>query len=147
MSEAVARALQDESRTPDSRPPERPNEPTLANKARNAIGAESGQPANPEDYAPATEPESPLFKGHVKRGTASGVPLYQDLAVVPGANLPQLRLDLHVYAAKAADRFALINMRKVHEGDTVAEGTKVENITPDGVLMSHNGSKFLLPRE
>ena len=65
-------------------------------------------------------PAHPLFKGHVKRGTESGYMLYQDLAVTAGADLPQLRLDLHVYAAKPQDRFALINMRKMHEGDSPA---------------------------
>jgi Type II secretion system protein B len=125
-----------------------PSEPTLANRAHNGTDTENGPPPNPDDYQPATEPASnSLFKGHVKRGTEDGVPLYQDMAVVPGANLPELRLDLHVYAASAQDRFALINMRKMHEGDALQDGTRVESITPDGVIMSHNGAKFLLPRD
>ena len=110
-------------------------------------GSGADAPANPDDYAPATDPGASLFKGHVRRGTESGLMLYQDMAVVQGANLPQLRLDLHVYAAKPQDRFALINMHKLHEGDSLPDGVRVESITPDGVIMSHNGSKFLLPRE
>jgi general secretion pathway protein B len=106
------------------------------------------QPANPDDYAPATEGGGPSpFKGHVKRGTESGLPLYQDAALAQGSNLPQLRLDLHVYAARPQDRFALINMHKLHEGDTLPEGVHIESITPDGVVLSRNGTKFLLPRE
>jgi hypothetical protein len=125
-----------------------PTEPTLTNRARAAAAAESAPASNPDDYAPAAEQsDSSLFRGHVKRGTESGIPLYQDMAVVPGANLPNLRLDLHVYAAKPQDRFALINMHKMHEGDSLADGVRVESITPDGVVMSHNGSRFLLPRE
>jgi general secretion pathway protein B len=120
------------------------NEPTLAGAPRDT-GADTG--ASPDDYAPAADSGSPLFKGHVKRGTESGYMLYQDLAVTAGADLPQLRLDLHVYAAKPQDRFALINMRKLHEGDSLQGGVRVEAITPDGVVMSHNGTKFLLPRE
>lgn len=120
------------------------NEPTLAGAPRDT-GADTG--ASPDDYAPAADPGSPLFKGHVKRGTESGYMLYQDLAVTAGSDLPQLRLDLHVYAAKPQDRFALINMRKLHEGDSLQGGVRVEAITPDGVVMSHNGTKFLLPRE
>jgi general secretion pathway protein B len=120
------------------------SEPTLAGTPRDS-GADTG--ASPDDYAPAADPGSPLFKGHVKRGTESGYMLYQDLAVTNGADLPQLRLDLHVYAAKPQDRFALINMRKLHEGDSLQGGVRVEAITPDGVVMSHNGTKFLLPRE
>jgi hypothetical protein len=123
------------------------NEPTLAANSTPAGGANTETNASPDDYAPAAEPGSPLFKGHVKRGTDSGLVLYQDAALVPGANLPELRLDLHVYAAKPQDRFALINMHKLHEGDSVQNGVRVESITPDGVVMSHNGSKFLLPRD
>lgn len=121
------------------------NEPTLGGAtAAQGPGTEGG---NPDDYAPATESGGVPFKGHVKRGTESGYVLYQDAAMVPGANLPQLRLDLHVYAPKAEDRFALINMKRMREGDTLPDGIKVENIIPDGVVMSHNGSKFLLPRD
>ena len=125
------------------------NEPTLAGSgnARDAGSGNTDSAANPDDYAPATEPGSSLFKGHVKRGTESGLVLYQDAALVPGANLPQLRLDLHVYAIKPQERFALINMHKMHEGDSIQDGVRVEAITPDGVVMSHNGSRFLLPRE
>lgn len=132
----------------EPRLPERDqNEPTLAGNARQPGDANADATGNPDDFAPAAEPGSPLFKGHVKRATESGLTLYQDAALVPGANLPQLRLDLHVYAVKPQDRFALINMHKLHEGDSVQNGVRVESITPDGVVMSHNGSKFLLPRE
>jgi general secretion pathway protein B len=148
MSSPPARQSSPPAEQPDQPPARLPdrdqNEPTLAGTPRDA-GADSG--ASPDDYAPATDPGSALFKGHVKRGTDSGYMLYQDLAVTTGADLPQLRLDLHVYAAKPQDRFALINMHKMHEGDSLQGGVRVEAITPDGVVMSHNGTKFLLPRE
>jgi hypothetical protein len=83
----------------------------------------------------------------VRRGTESGVPLYQDQAATPGVNLPQLRLDLHVYAVHPADRFVMINMRRLHEGDSLPDGVRVDSITPEGAIMSYHGSRFLLPRE
>ena len=83
----------------------------------------------------------------MRRGTADGVPLYQDWAATPGTHVPQLRLDLHVYAARPEERFAMINMKKVHEGDLLPEGVRVENITPEGAVLSYNGSRFLLPRD
>jgi len=107
----------------------------------------NGGGGNPDDDAPAQDPGSPLFKGHVKRGTESGLMLYQDLATTNGANLPELRLDMHVYDPKPQARFALINMRKVTEGQMAGEGVRVESITPEGVVLSHNGTRFLLPRE
>jgi hypothetical protein len=111
-----------------------------------AAGA-NAEGANPADYAPAEEPSGTGLGSHVRRGTASGVPLYQDLTTTPGAQLPQLRLDLHVFAGRAEDRFVMINMHKVREGDTLPEGVHVDSITPEGAVLSFNGTKFLLPRD
>jgi general secretion pathway protein B len=75
------------------------------------------------------------------------VPLYQDAAATAGVQLPQLRLDLHVFATRPEDRFVMINMHKLREGDSTPEGVRVDSITPEGAVLSYNGSKFLLPRE
>jgi general secretion pathway protein B len=99
--------------------------------------------ANPDDYAPATDAADSF--GHVRRGTASGVPLYQQAAAT--TQLPQLRLDLHAYAARPADRWVIINMHKLHEGDSTPEGVRVETITPEGAVLSYQGTQFLLPRD
>ena len=117
--------------------------------AVSAPGAEGSHadPLTAEDYAPAAETATSALGGHVRRGTGSGVPLYQDAATTPGTAIPQLRLDLHAYAARPQDRFVMINMHKVHEGDMLPEGVRVESITPDGVVLSYKGSSFLLPRD
>ena len=73
------------------------------------------------------------------------MPLYQDAAAT--TQLPQLRLDLHVFAPAPQDRFVMINMHRLREGDTLPEGVHVDSITPDGAVLSYNGSKFLLPRD
>ena len=67
--------------------------------------------------------------------------------VPPGTQLPQLRLDLHVYAARPEDRFVMINMHKLREGDSLPEGVHVDSITPEGAVLTYNGSRFLLPRD
>jgi general secretion pathway protein B len=122
-----------------------PNAPSVA------LGPQSDPTtgrANPDDYAPAAEPGIvPGFGNHVSHGTESGLPLYQDAALAQGAHIPELRLDLHVFAAKPQDRFVMINMKKLHEGDSLPEGVRVESITPDGAVLSHNGARFLLPRD
>jgi general secretion pathway protein B len=99
-----------------------------------------------EDLAPAAEPV-PALGSHVRRGTVDGVPLYQDWAATPGSQVPPLRLDLHVYAPRPEERFVMINMKKLREGDSLPEGVRVESITPEGAVLSYSGSRFLLPRD
>jgi general secretion pathway protein B len=103
-----------------------------------------GPTLNPDDYAPAAEAPAASGMGHVQRGTEAGVPLYQQLAATSGTQLPQLRLDLHAYADRPEDRWVLINMHKVHEGDSLPEGVHVDRITPSGAVLSYQGSQFLL---
>ena len=131
-----------------------PAAPAAVAPAGSAAGASAGATpgaageAIPDDYAPAEEPPpTSSFGGRVRRGTGSGVPLYQDAATPSGTQLPPLRLDLHVFAVRPQDRFVMINMHKLREGDTLPEGVHVDSITPEGAVLSYNGSRFLLPRE
>jgi general secretion pathway protein B len=111
-------------------------------------GASSGASDNPDDYAPAIEPTAPALLGsRVRRGTVDGVPLYQDAAATPGTRIPQLRLDLHVFALRPQDRFVMINMHKLREGDSLPEGVRVDRITPEGAVLSYSGSQFMLSRD
>lgn len=108
-----------------------------------SAGAESQNSAgddNPADVAPAEAAPASASPSH--SGTA-GLRNYAEL----GGKLPELRLDLHVYAAKSADRYAFINMHKVREGEVTSEGVQVKEITPDGVVLEYQGTEFLLGRQ
>ena len=134
---------------PVTAPPEA--EPPAAPAARTVMTPRSEAPArepaaNPDDYAPAAEPPPAGSLGKVKHSTDAGVPLYQQLSATPGNQLPQLRLDLHAYAEHADERWVLINMHKLREGDSL-EGVRVEHITADGAVLSYRGTQFLLTRE
>jgi len=61
--------------------------------------------------------------------------------------LPDLHLDVHVYATKPAERFVYINMRKYREGATLQEGPILERIRRDGVVLNFHGVRFVLPRQ
>jgi general secretion pathway protein B len=100
---------------------------------------------NPDDYAPATESSEPQPLGRVRRGTESGLPTYEQAASKIG--VPQLRLDLHVYAPDPRKRFILLNMKRLGEGESLPEGVKVDSITNDGAILSYHGSQFVLERE
>jgi general secretion pathway protein B len=94
---------------------------------------------NPADDAPAVSQGS----ARLDRETAShyaGLPSFNDV----GGDLPTLRLDLHVFAARARDRYALINMHRVQEGDALPEGPRILAITREGVALDYRGQEFML---
>lgn len=103
--------------------------------------APSAGGGNPGDYAPAVEPAG---GSGASEGAADGLPLYQQIVTSDG--LPPLHLDLHVFAARRQDRFVMINMHRLGEGDSLPSGVQVDAIRPDGVVLSYHGSRFLLPR-
>ncbi len=113
-----------------------------------AVRSSDAASTNPADLAPAVEPprDSSVAdgSGSVVRESASGLPTYQDAAAMPGADLPQLQLDLHVYSDKPDQRFVFLNMVKLHEGESLPQGVRVDAITPEGVILSFRGTRFVL---
>lgn len=75
------------------------------------------------------------------------LPTISEISLSGTQALPQLHLDVHVYATRPAERFVYINMRKYHEGATLQEGPTVERIRRDGVVLNYQGLRFILPRQ
>lgn len=61
--------------------------------------------------------------------------------------MTDLHLDIHVFGDSPSDRFVFINMAKHRENSQLSSGPVVREITPDGVILEHEGTTFLLPRE
>jgi general secretion pathway protein B len=53
-----------------------------------------------------------------------------------------LRLDVHVFSEQPAERFVFVNMQKYREGERLQEGPQLDEITPDGVILSLGGQRF-----
>jgi general secretion pathway protein B len=75
------------------------------------------------------------------------LPSISEINLTGSQALPELHLDVHVYATDPADRFVYINMRKYHEGSVLQEGPRIELIRRDGVVLNFQGLRFLLPRQ
>ncbi|NQV87907.1 MAG: general secretion pathway protein GspB [Woeseiaceae bacterium] len=74
-------------------------------------------------------------------------PSLQEVRASGASELPDLHLNIHVYSSEPAGRFVFINMTKLREGSQLDEGPVVAEITPDGVVLSHQGQYFLLQRD
>jgi general secretion pathway protein B len=93
---------------------------------------------NPADLEPALSASA--GSGRAARGARTH---YSEL----GGDVPELRLDLHVYADSPPERYALVNMHKVREGEALPEGPRIVEITRDGVVLEWQGREFMLGRE
>lgn len=109
-----------------------------------AIERSAGQQLS--ESAAEPPPAAPAIPNRPARTTRS-VPTIDQLRLDGTLTLEPLHLDIHVYSDTPGDRFVFINMVKHREQSTLAEGPRVREITPDGVILEHRGTVFLLPRE
>jgi general secretion pathway protein B len=105
-----------------------------------------GPPAVTE--LPARRPGSVVYETLSESGGATSaapdLPTIDEVGLQGG--VPELHIDLHVYADNPQGRFVFVNKRKYREGETLQEGPRVEEITRDGVVLSQHGRRFILPR-
>jgi general secretion pathway protein B len=92
-------------------------------------------------------PDPLLSDADAKADNEEVLPSINQVNLTGAQALPELHLDVHVYATKASDRFVYINMRKYHEGNSLPEGPVVEHIRRDGVVLNYQGLRFILPRQ
>jgi len=95
---------------------------------------------------PARHPD-PLLTDEDAKADREILPSINEINLTGAQALPELHLDVHVYATKPAERFVYVNMRKYHEGARLQEGPTVEHIRRDGVVLNYQGLRFILPRQ
>jgi general secretion pathway protein B len=109
----------------------------------------ASHPAAPHELARAvahrTDPV--LTNNDAATETDEVLPTINQVTLTGAEALPELHLDVHVYATRSADRFVYINMRKYREGNALQEGPVVERIRRDGVVLNFQGLRFILPRQ
>jgi general secretion pathway protein B len=107
-------------------------------------------PSSAQRSAPRSAPrrsDPVLIDQDARADNDEMLPSINEISLTGAQALPELHLDVHVYATKAAERFVYINMRKYHEGNSLPEGPVVEHIRRDGVVLNYQGLRFVLPRQ
>ena len=97
--------------------------------------------------APDAAPVASVVSSPVASRPVNALPTIHEVRAQGRVSLPDLHVDIHVFSEVASDRFVFINMNKHKEGSQLPEGALVKEITPDGVVLSMNGTTFLLPRD
>jgi len=109
------------------------------NEPASAQAASSSDASNAADEEPAV-PASRVQVERAGPGTYANLPSISEL----GGSVPALQLDLLDYSEQPNERYALVNMHRVREGDVLPEGPRVLAITRDGVALNYRGKDFLL---
>jgi general secretion pathway protein B len=100
--------------------------------ARPASAAPKRAPALTPAPSPARAPAQP----------ATVVMNLSELPIAIQQELPAMSITVHAYSSRPAERLVGINDRLLHEGDDVAPGLKLEQITPEGMILSYKGYNF-----
>ena len=113
-------------------------------QSRPALAAPpSATPTRPMAAPPSVARRSTPPAFPVSSEESPTLPSRDDL-LAAGAAIPEANLNMHVYDASPALRFVLLNGQRLREGEVSREGLRVEQILPEGVLLSAGGTSFML---
>lgn len=97
----------------------------------------SARPGQKPAPAPASAPKP----------AAPALPSVWELPYATRKDLPAIDLTMHVYADDAADRFVVVKGERHAEGDQIADGVTLKQITADGMVLEFKGQTFTFPRD
>ncbi|MDO8989103.1 MAG: general secretion pathway protein GspB [Sideroxyarcus sp.] len=87
--------------------------------------------------APSIATNEPASTGQEQKATP-----FSDLPPAIQQEMPDMKIQLHSYSNKSTNSIVSINSRMMKEGDSLVPGLKLEQITPDGVILSFKGYRF-----
>jgi general secretion pathway protein B len=99
--------------------------------------------------AGASVPDGPTLVRPLNalRGVATAAMSAGERDIASAQASAELHIDLHVFSNNARERFVLINMHRYTEGQQLPNGATVEQITPSGVVLYQNGTRYQLDRK
>jgi general secretion pathway protein B len=110
-------------------------QPEMAGKPEQELPA-----PNPVPAAPAFTPQDPAIPATAEQ--EQKVTPLSELPLAIQQEIPDMKIQLHSYSNKSVNSIVSINSRMMKEGDSLAPGLKLEQITPDGVIFSYKGYRF-----
>jgi general secretion pathway protein B len=68
----------------------------------------------------------------------------KELPAAIKGGLPELKMTVHSYNEHPQSRFVVMNNNTIREGQSINADLKVEQITPNGVILNYQGHRFVL---
>lgn len=96
------------------------------------------------DVTSVTVPVTTKHSAQDMATTEGAVPLLEELPPQVQRKIPKMALNVVSYSEDPARRFVMIDLAMYKEGQIVPSGPRVDKITADGVILSYQGTRFLL---
>lgn len=100
----------------------------------------------PQSLLPETKENDyktmPLSSGQTASTSEQRVPERSELPLEVQQEIPEISIAGHIYSNATASRIVNINGQVRHEGETVAGGLKLDEITENGIVLSYKGYRF-----
>lgn len=104
--------------------------------------ATAAQPASPTPDTSAAPRSSIKLNG----ADDDGVMTFQQLPESIRARIPHFDVQVHVWNTDPTKRWALIDGKRMTDGSSISSDVKLQEITPDGLLLNVDGQKVLFSR-
>jgi hypothetical protein len=97
-------------------------------------------------HEPPPDPRAPLWQNHFSTAPSRERWLQEELEEPKPAEYQgsALRIEVLVWAADRGRRMVYLNGRRYVEGEKLDDGTVVEQIARDGVILVHQGKRVRL---
>jgi general secretion pathway protein B len=107
---------------------------------------------------PVSEPVQPTIKSKIKplpdiqlvekvAKPENSVPLLKELPFEFRRNVPNLNINVFVYAEDPAERFILVDMKKYTSGQQITGGMTLKEILSDSLVVSYKNKTFRIKRQ
>ncbi len=108
------------------------------------VGGGQANTATPSVAPPPTTPQAQTWSPTAAAG--GDAPFLRQMPQEFQRQLPELVVTIHVYSPDESQRILFINNREYRRGDQLLEGLRVEEIVPEGAVLSFRGERFKLRR-
>ena len=129
---------------PTADPSSQPLPPQQMNHA--TVAGAKPQSRRPAEQETPVKPQRPAFTRSpgtdADDAAPAAPPSLAELPLAVRRDLPPMSIMVHAYSAQPADRLVGINNKLLHEGDEIAPGLRLEEITPDGMVLNYKGQRF-----
>jgi general secretion pathway protein B len=126
---------------PIARPKRRAERPIR--KAETSVADKSRTETVPQSRTelPAAEPRD-VEPPATESANSQPVSTMAELPASIRDEIPKFKITVHAYSSKPASRLVGYENRILREGDSLVPGLKIEEITPDGMILSYKGYRF-----